>query len=370
MSVRQRSNAAIRGFEERDLEQVALLWDTVFRSGSSLAVPETAEFLRRTLLVDPWCDPDLPSLVYARRDGRVIGFLGSSVRRMRFDGRPVRAVSSAHFMIDPTAHVQGVGALLLGRLLAGPQDLTTTDTAGVATQPLWRRFGGRTAHLSSISWIRVFLPSAVARRLLAERIGEGRWFLRAPATPLWQVGDVVLRRAINLVSPPRSAPASSLATVSSESLSAADVAKELEAVGEAFRLRPEYQSSKLESLLDDLGRFRKGVPVSRVVRQGGRTLGAYVYLLDPGGLCPVLAVACAEDDAEAVVASLFEHASSQGAAALVGRVEAHLQEALSQSSALFFAAQVRRLVHSRDPELLAAIDSGSALMTRLDGEWW
>lgn len=368
MTVSSRAAAGIRPFEERDVEQVASLWDTVFRPGSSLAVPDTAEFLRRTLLADPWCDPDVPSLVYAQRDGRVIAFLGSSVRRMTFDQRPIRAVSSAHFMIDPSAPVQGVGALLLGKLLAGPQELTTTDTARVATQPLWRRFGGRTAHLGAIGWIRVFRPSAVTRHVLAERTGPERWFLRPPAAPLWRVADAVLRRAMDLVAPPQASRAP--ATVSSESLPAADAARELRTIGEAFRLRPVYETPELESLYADLDRFRKGVPVSRVVRQGDRTLGMYVYLLVPGGLCPVLAVACAEADAEAVVGSLFAHASGQGAAALVGRLEPHLQEALAQSSALFFAAEVRRLVHSRDPDLLAAIDSGTALMTRLDGEWW
>jgi hypothetical protein len=364
------STAGIRAFEERDLEQVGRLWDAVFRPKTSLVSSDTTEFLRRTLLSDPLFDPDVPSLVYARRDGRVIAFLGSSVHRMKFDHRSVRAVTSAHFMIDPAANVQGAGALLLGRLLAGPQDLTTTDTATPATLPLWRRFGGRPQHLGGVGWIRIFQPSSVARRLLAERPGAAGWLRRAPVAPLWRLADVVLRRGIDLVSGSATAPASSPATASSEPLSGAEAAGELAAIGEGFRLRADYDASQLEALYDDLARFGRGIPVSRVVRQGGRTLGAYVYLLEPGGLCPVLAVACSEDDAKAVVDSLFEHASSHDAAALVGRVEAHLQEALTQSSALFFASAIRRLVHARDPEMLAAIDSGSALMTRLDGEWW
>jgi hypothetical protein len=368
MTASRPGTAGIRAFEDRDLEQVAGLWDKVFRPKSSIASPDTAEFLRRTLLSKPWCDPELPSLVYARGDGRVIGFLGSSVHRMRFDQRPVRAVSSAHFMIDPGAHVQGAGALLLAKLLAGPQDLTTTDSATVATQPLWRRFGGTTERLAGIGWIRVFRSSTVARRVLAERFGSDRWFLRAPSTPLWRLADVVLGRAIGVLSP--TSPTPEPGHVSSEPLAASHAAGELESVAEGFRLRPAYDALHFESLYEDLERFGEGVPVFRVVRQGGRTLGAYVYLLEPEGVCPVLAVACAEDDAKPVVDSLFEDAEGNGAAAVVGRVEAHVQEALAQTSALFFAAQVRRLVHSRDSDLLAAIDSGNALMTRLDGEWW
>lgn len=368
MTASQRGNTGIRAFDERDLEQVAALWDTVFRPRSSLASLDTAGFLRRTLLSEPWHDPELPSLVYAQRDGRVVGFLGSSVRRMRFDGRPIRAVSSAHFMIDPAAHAQGMGGLLLAQLLAGPQELTTTDTANAATQSLWRRFGGRTAHLGSVGWVRVFRPSSVARHVLADRDGAGRWFLRAPAAPLWRLADVVLRHALDLVSTlDPSAPA---AIASSEALPPEAAATTLEPVWEGFRLRPEYEPSHFQSLLEDLGRFEKGSPVCRLVRQGDRTLGAYIYLLEPDGLSPVLAIACSEEDAPAVVDSLFDHASGHRAAALVGRVEPHVQEALAQSAALFFAAGVRRLLHSRDSELLATIDSGTALMTRLDGEWW
>ncbi|HEY3463160.1 MAG TPA: hypothetical protein VGK62_06910 [Gaiellaceae bacterium] len=360
--------AGIRAFDEADLGQVARIWDTVFRPGSSLASRDTAGFLRRTLLSDPWHDPELPSLVYAQQDGQVIAFLGSSVRRMRFDGRSIRAVSSAHFMIDPASSVQGVGALLLGRLLAGPQELTTTDTANAATQLLWRRFGGRPAHLSGVGWVRVFRPSSVARHVLAERGGKARWFLRAPATPLWRLADVVLRRAVDLASPSRLQ--GSPTAGSTEPLSATAAPAELEPVWEGFRLRPEYEAAHFEALHEDLSRFGKGVPVAAVVRRGDRTLGAYVYLLEPGGVCPVLAIVCAEGDAPAVVSSLFDHASSHEAAALVGRVEPHAQESLNQSGAQFFAAEVRRLLHSRDPDLLATIDSGSASMTRLDGEWW
>lgn len=364
------STAGIRPFQERDLEQVAQLWDIVFRPNSSLDSPDTTEFLRRTLLTGPLFDPELPSLVYVGRDGRVIGFLGSSVHRMKFDHRSLRAVTSAHFMIDPAAQVQGAGALLLGKLFAGPQDLTTTDTATPMTAPLWRRLGGRTQHLAGVGWVRVFQPSSVARRVLAERHQSAGWLLRAPVAPLWRLADVVLRRGIGLVSPPPRTRTSTSPALASESLSAGDAARELAKIGESFRLRPEYEPFQVEALYDDLRQFGKGAPVSRLVRQGNRTIGAYVYLLEPGSVCPVLAVACAEDDAEAVVGSLFQHASSHNAGGLVGRLEPHLQEALAQSSALFFPAAVRRLLHSRHPDVLAAIDSGTALMTRIDGEWW
>src|SRR5262249_41094331 len=134
--------SGIRTFEESDLSQVARLWDRLLRPASSLQPAEAEDFLRRTLLTSPWFDPELPSLVYADAQGRVVGFLASSVRRLLYAERPITAVTAAHFMVDPDAGVRGAGALLLGRLFKGPQDLTMTDCATAETQAIWEALGG------------------------------------------------------------------------------------------------------------------------------------------------------------------------------------------------------------------------------------
>ena len=53
-----------------------------------------------TLLDSPWADPELPSLV-AIDGNEIVGMIGSNVRRMRFDDRPVRMVCSAHLLSHP-----------------------------------------------------------------------------------------------------------------------------------------------------------------------------------------------------------------------------------------------------------------------------
>ena len=51
---------------------------------------EVPAWLKRTLFEHPWFDPEIPSLVYIDDSGEIMGFIGSHVRRMRFDGEPVR----------------------------------------------------------------------------------------------------------------------------------------------------------------------------------------------------------------------------------------------------------------------------------------
>jgi GNAT superfamily N-acetyltransferase len=367
MIVSGRRSAGIRAFQEDDIPPVAELWNTVLRDRSAIGSADAEGFLQRTLLSNPWSDSDLPSLVYAQADGRIVGFLGASVRRMTFEGRPIRAISSAHFMVDPTAHAHGVGALLLGRLLSGPQELTTTDTASAAARALWSGMGGSTSLLGSVSWLRVFRASRVARRALERRFGEERWFLGARARPLWRLANPVLNGAFGLISP-RSSPNET--HLSSEALTPNKAAEHLPRITAGFRMRPIYEEPYLASLFEDLDRFADGVAVARLVHSGGRPVGSYVYLLRPGEICPVLQVACQEEDAGAVLDDLFEDARERGAGATVGRVEPHLWESLVQNGTFLFASDARRLIHSREPALLSAVYSGDALMTRLDGEWW
>lgn len=361
-------SAGIRPFQEEDIDDVARLWDSVLRSSSSLASSDTCGFLRRTLLSNPWADPELPSLVYVGEDGKIGGFVGCCVRRMVFDDRPIRTVCSSHLLIDPTAPARGVGALLLGRLLNGSQELSVTDTASAAARAMWEGLGGQTVHLGSVGWTYIFRPSHIAQVMFARRPGSQRWFMRPAAQPVRLLVDVALRYGIRALFPPHTGNAPD--EISTEPLTPRAAAEHLPAITTPFRLRPDYDALYLESVFQDLDLFGNGAPVARLVRSGRRILGSYVYLLRPDSICPVLQVTTRERDADTVLRDLREHARAHKAAALVGRVEPHLQEALHGNAVFLFAAEARWLIHSRDPELLNTIHSGNVLMTLLDSEWW
>ena len=86
--------AEIRELERADLPAVM----TLLRANLS-GFPLTEDALAAATLDDGWHDDELPSLV-AVEDGEVIGFIRSQVRRMQFDGRPIRGVCLSDLVVS------------------------------------------------------------------------------------------------------------------------------------------------------------------------------------------------------------------------------------------------------------------------------
>ena len=356
--------AEIRPLERDDLAEVASLYEHVARSGAWSAPPGLAEHFERTFIDYPWADPEIPSLVYVD-GGKIGGFLGSNVRPMVFDGRPARLAISGHLVTDPDVRAKAAGAFLMREHLSGPQDLTITDTASDTSQRIWEGLGGQTFYLGCVGWVRVFEPFHSGWDFFARRRRPG--LLGTVVRPVLALLDAVSvrlgRRALR-VGPTRT---------ETVELTAASVAEHVEAVAGAYRLRPAYEDERgVAWLLDELARVKsRGTPVARLVRTtDGRVRGWFVYYLRPGGIAQVLQVAGSDYDVGHVLDALLADASARGASAVQGRVEGHVFERLAQRRCLLHASGYLPLIHGRDPELLYAVQSGQALLTRLEGEWW
>ena len=92
---------AIRAFERGDLQSVARLVREVMATGSPDRTEGFERHLAALFLDHPWFDPEIPSLVSTDREGRVIGFIGSSVRRMRHRHRRIRLAVSGPLVVEP-----------------------------------------------------------------------------------------------------------------------------------------------------------------------------------------------------------------------------------------------------------------------------
>jgi hypothetical protein len=345
--------SGIRSLRPDDLEGVAALYERVVRSGSSAPAPGLVEQFERTLLGHPWVDPEIPSLVYEDDGSGIVGMLGSHPRRLRLGSRELRLACSGQLTADPDFQRRGVGALLLRRYLAGPQDLTTTDGATDTVRAMWQGLGGTTNGLASMSWTRVFRPASFAAAVVERRRGSP-----LPGRSFAEVADRLAARPLRVPGPgPRV-----------EELTTAALRDLLDDL--PFELRPAYDEPFLDWLFEELGAVRaRGSLRRRVVLDAGeRAAGFFVYHLQPGGLSQLLAVGCAERDAPLVLDTLFFEASSGGAAAVSGRVEPHLHAALRERRCLFRRGEWA-LVHG-DADALAALFAGRALLTRLEGEWW
>ncbi len=355
----------IRSLERGDLPGVCRLYEAVVRSGSSDPPPQLVEYFERTFLNYPWVDPTIPSLVYVDSAGEIVGFLGSHVRRLRVDGRPLRMACSGQLVASPEARHRGVGALLMRRYLAGPQDLTTTDGATDLVRRMWTGLGGQPLAHASIGWTRVFRPAATGIASLARhnRHSGLTRSLRLVAPPLDAAARMLLRGKWDLLPAEPEADA--------EPLTVDSLLDQLPEAARCLRLHPDYDAEYLRWLFEELPEVDvRGVPVRRLVRdRTGRVAGWYVYYFVPGGVAQVLQVAALNGGSDLVLDHLFWDAACSGAVAVRGRLEPSLLGLLVSRRCLLHRTEWA-LVHCQDQSLLGLLGSPEALLTRLDGEWW
>jgi GNAT superfamily N-acetyltransferase len=350
---------SIRPLEPDDLPLLAALYAELDKRDPALPAPGYTDFFRRTLLDPPLADPEIPSLVYDDpRDG-VVGAIGSHPRRFLFGDEPVRLACSGPLIVHPRHRPRGLGALLLRRYAAGPQEMTFNDRSVDSVHTMWRLLGADTDTAASIGWRRVLAPAGAALSSLSRRLPGQR---RAPGAGAASGLDAVAGRGFR-PPPPSSGTAEPLRNEDLEDL--------LARLRRQFPLRPAYDGDFLEALFVAMDRTVLGERLlRRLVRdEDGRTLGTYVISLAEQGAAHVLDLTAAYDDAGLVLDHVFHDAASAGAVEVGGRVDPQLLPHLASRRCRLERADWVT-VRSADPRLVNAVLSGKALLSRMDGEWW
>lgn len=356
--------ATVRTLVENDIPAVAALFKRTYPDQHWTSPSACEAYLREILLSNPWRDLDLPSWV-AEEDGRLAGFAGVVPRRMVFRGRPIRVAVGCQFLVDPNRR-HGLTALQLARAaLSGPQDLFLADGANNLSRQMWTGLGGISPLLYNLHWTRPLRPARYALTLLEERRALPRWFTLA-ARPLSTLADTLTvsrlpgwltRREVELTE---------------DALDAAAMAAHLPEVADGNALQPDYDARSLGWLLEQAARkARHGNLRARAVFEGGRRLiGWYLHYVRAGEVSEVVQLAARNGCFGRVLQRLLVDASRHGATAVRGRLDpGHLQE-LSDRHCWLRSEGPWTLVHSRQPDIAAAIQQGSAFLSRLEGEWW
>lgn len=102
----------------------------------------------------------------------------------------------------------------------------------------------------------------------------------------------------------------------------------------------------------------------------GAAVGWYGYQVNRGGVAEVIHLGAVKGRTLEVLDLLFEDAWRQGVVALRGRLEPCWLPGLAARQCTLLPAGAWTLVHSRRPDLVAAILAGDAMLSRLEGEWW
>lgn len=350
--------AEIRPLERQDLPAVVAL------IRANIGWRRDAAVLERTLVDHPWAPTRLPTLVAVDDSGEVVGSIGAQARRLLFDGNELRGLSVSHLVVAPDRRAGAAGAMLVRSLLAGEQDLTWTDSGTEAVVRIWRTFGAHVDHTRAGNWMLVLRPAAWLTKIakVGFRRGEGRRrALPVGALPLQAAGRRLIPQAF-----PEPAP-----SVMGADAAPAEIADLLVAMAtKHVRLRVDYDAKYLSWLFAHLGSL--GAPlVHRLVRRAGAPIGWYAYIRY-AEVSRLIHLAAFTREVDAVFGEFVAHARAEGASLLAGRVEPNLDEPLRKRFAVVELAQ-RPLVHSRDPELRAALASSTSLITEMDlidSEWW
>jgi hypothetical protein len=350
----------IRPLERGDLPQVSRVIQLALPTSRPLSEPEQVAWLERTLLEQPWADPEIASLVCATSSGEVVGFIGAASRRMRLDREPIRAAYAVHLSTRPDLASGAMGGLLLRRFLAGRQDLSVGDTASARVRAMWEAAGGETSEGGSISWFKLFRP---VRAGVSMSDAFGSWGARAGRLASAVVGPADGR-------PRRAPPAPELPDpMRAEALTPAALVEAMPAVMRRRRLVPDYDEAYLEWLFRALDEEPRGAVVARLLRQGEEPVGWYVFRLVVNGMSRALEVAARPGRMDDVVDALMRDARASGAAALRGRLDPGMMEAVASRRCLYHVGH-RLIVHSRRADVMDAVRSRSAAFSRLLGEWW
>jgi hypothetical protein len=354
----------VRELSEGDLPEVVELFQRVFPEHGWTSVEDCKRYFHDIFFGNPWRDADVPSWV-ATAGGRIAGFAGVMARPMLFQGKRIRVAVDCNFIVDPAMR-RTLAALQLGRaILSGPQDLTLADGASDSVRQLWCRLGGEVPMGYNLHWIRPLRPArhllnTVHRRMRVPRAVTGLF------TPGAALADAVAARL----------PGNALHAESHECIEepadAASIAADLPLLVDEKALHPCYEASSLDWLLrQSTGRKGFGIlRARRVLDARRRPLGTFVYYLQRGGVSEVLQLAAREESYDLVLQRLLADAWREGAVALRGRVDPDRAQHLSRRYCWLRWEGPATLVHSRDPQLLAAIRQGEAYLSRLDGEWW
>lgn len=359
----------IRPLTSEDIPAVAGLFQKIFRNSDKGPPQALTAYLRHLYLEAPGCDPEINPLVHVNNAGRISGFVGVNALPMRHNGRSLRAAICGSLMVEDRDSDPMAGARLLKAFLAGPQDLSFSETASEVSAQMWTRLRGLVLPQYSLDWVRVIRPAAFALDLVARRLRPAR-----SLAPLARAFDGRYRGKMTRGELRWSAVPAEASTPGA--LQVGDIDRESFAelfplLTRQFAVQPAWTEAQFAHILGDATEKPDyGEPhLAAVKARTGAPVGAFFYHMRPGGIARVLQVLALPGQAVSVLDCLIDHAAARGAAAVNGRTQPALLDAM-MGRRIGFVHAASTVIHSRDEELLDAFRHGQGFINGLAGEHW
>lgn len=352
----------VRDLQVGDVEAVARLFQDTFRETGRRS-SELPAYIENAFFSHPWSDPDITSKVFVGQDGRVSGFIGVFPVRLELEGRPVRGALAGSMVVeDPKANPLA-GARLLRAFLAGPQDISFTETANRIALGMWQKAGYPLDAGYSLNWLRILRPSSALVDMASRKA--------APAGMLLPFARIVDRACGRLPWAPFAPEKTGPGRVTFDDVALPDFADAVMSLSHHYPLHPAWDDVSLAWFLQHAEQKRKfGHPEWRVGRSpNGKVMGAYAYFAQPGRIGWVLQALCSPGTEADLADDMFAHAYAMGASGLRGAAHPWLIPALMSRKTVFFG-RTFYVAHARDKALLEPVRNGRALISGLAGEGW
>ncbi len=351
----------VRALRREDVPAVAGMFSRVFLKSRLAPWAGLATYIEGLLIPGYAGDGEPRSRVFVDAAGEVRGFIGIWPRRMVLEGRVIEAAAAGSLMVDHPEQHPTAGARLLRAFLAGPQDLSFSETANDISQRMWERVGGERLPTTSLDWLRVLRPAGFCLAS-AGRAFRPLQLLSPIAAGVDRLIGAVGIDALQL---------EEHAGIRDAEASTSEILRLIPQLSDSYGLRPDWRSPQLSLLLAHAEQKERYGDLNRriVYARNGAPVACYLYYARRGEIARVLQVVALPGSARPALSSLFRHAASLGCVGVRGRADPALFDALVATRCLFYhgAAMV---VHARDKALLEQVRRSRALLTGLAGESW
>lgn len=359
----------IRALQSSDIPALAGMFQRVFRDPKAPASKGLADYLQSFYLDAPGQDIGITSLVHVNDGGEMTGFVGATGLPMTFEGRQLRAAICGSLMVEGRDADPLAGARLLKAFLAGPQDLSFSETASEVSASMWMKLRGLALPQYSLDWLRIIRPAGFFTEIGMSRIGATR-FLRPVAR---KTDDILLRRmrADDLRWSGIPAAWNGQGSFKTSDVSVEEFAALFSRLTARYRLRPDFPGAQLTYILRDakFARSEGEAVFCKVEARTGAVVGAFVYHGNAGRIGRVLQILSIPGQERQVIDCLIAHAAARGLVALRGRTQPALLEAML-GRRISFTHIASSVIHSKDPEILQAFQNGEGFFNGLAGEHW
>ncbi len=359
----------VRPLQITDIPAVAALFQRIFRNSKAPVPLALEKYLRFFYLEAPGQDRGIASLVHVNTAGAVTGFVGVTGLPMVLQGRPLQAAICGSLMVEGREADPLAGARLLKAFLAGPQDLSFSETASEVSTAMWTKLKGVVLPSYSLDWFRVIRPSQAMIELARNRLGA----VRVINPIARQMDRVICGRMssgdLRWSGVPISWNGPRNFTITE--IDAAEFGALFGSMTAHYSLRPDFPDDQLAYILSDVQFRRKEgrVVFCRVETPTGGLAGGFLYHGDAGRIGRVLQILATPRLEGPVIDCLIAHAAQRGIVALRGRTQPALLDAML-GRRIAFVHLASTVLHSKDPEICATFQNGNGFFNGIVGEHW